>query len=231
MAQYQGIKAKALELLAENRYHDSKNFYELHKEELKQGVTVPLRQLILDLSDTLLDIDPEMYVDPVYTVSRIRRDTRYTKDKTLYRENLWVMFRRNKHLYRNCPFLWFEVALTGYNYGIAFFTDKPSDMESFRRQLASDPEGFRTAIQATKKAKLKFAGDFYKKTKEAANIPDDVRPYFNCKNIQFVKYNNNLSKIMDASIVSELRKMLRTVRPMYDFLMEVHQSIVEKESK
>ena len=33
---------------------------------------------------------------PTKMVSRVRRDTRYTPDKHLYRENMWIMFMRPK---------------------------------------------------------------------------------------------------------------------------------------
>lgn len=104
MYNYSGIKPEIIELLSVNRFNDSKAFYEEHKEELKQGATVPMRQMVLDLSDVLCDLDPLMDTNPTYIVSRIRRDTRRTKSKLLYRENLWVMFRRNKFEYPFAPF-------------------------------------------------------------------------------------------------------------------------------
>ena len=43
---YSGIKPESIELLCLNRFNDSKEFYEGHKEELKNGITVPLRQIV-----------------------------------------------------------------------------------------------------------------------------------------------------------------------------------------
>ena len=103
---YTGIKPESIELLCLNRFNDSRSFYEEHKEELKQGITVPLRQMVLDLSDVLLDIDDEMYLDPVRVHSRIHRDTRGNRSKIRYRENMWVFFRKYKKKYPlPAPFL------------------------------------------------------------------------------------------------------------------------------
>lgn len=55
-------------------------------------MTVPMRQIAASLSDMMLDIDPFMNTIPTKMVSRVRRDTRYTHDKHLYRENMWIMF-------------------------------------------------------------------------------------------------------------------------------------------
>ena len=48
-----------------NRFNDSKEFYEEHKLELKEGITVPMRQIVLDLSGLMYDIDDKMLTDPV----------------------------------------------------------------------------------------------------------------------------------------------------------------------
>ncbi len=89
---FSGISQDALFLMQLNRFNDSKSFYEENKEKIKHGVTVPMRQIAAALSEDMLDIDPMMNTDPVKMVSRVRRDTRYTKDKRLYRENMWIMF-------------------------------------------------------------------------------------------------------------------------------------------
>ena len=47
---FKGIKPESIELLCLNRFNDSKEFYEEHKLELKEGITVPMRQIVLDLS-------------------------------------------------------------------------------------------------------------------------------------------------------------------------------------
>ena len=104
---YKGIKPENIELLCLNRFNDSKPFYEEHKEELKQGITVPLRQMVLDMSDVLFDIDDKMYLDPVRVHSRIHRDTRGNRSKIKYRENMWVFFRRYKKEYPSAPFFYF----------------------------------------------------------------------------------------------------------------------------
>lgn len=215
-------------MLAQNRFENSKAFYEAHKEALKQGATIPMRQVMLDLSETLLNLDEEIYVDPVYTVSRIRRDTRYTKDKTLYRENLWIMFRRHKQLYRNCPAMWFEIGPQGYGCGIGFYTDKPRYMDLFREAVLEQPDQFRAALAAVHKANLHFCGEAYKKPK-VTDAPEDLLAYLNTKDITFLKESTDLIRIEDDTIIKKLKKMITTVEPMYRFLLNIHFKITEKE--
>ena len=98
--EYKGITPDSIFLLAENRFRDSKAFYEEHKEEIKANITEPMRQIAGICVQDLLEIDPLINSIPTKMVSRVRRDTRYTKDKRLYRENMWIMFMRPKHEWR-----------------------------------------------------------------------------------------------------------------------------------
>lgn len=165
MYNYGGIKPETIELLSLNRFNDSKAFYEEHKEELKQGATVPMRQMVLDLSDLLSDLDPLMDTDPTYIVSRIRRDTRRSKSKLMYRENLWVMLRRNKFQYPFAPFYWFEFLPRGYAYGLGMWVGRPIQFDEVRKLILKEPERWRNAVKATETAGLHYnVRDFYKKT-------------------------------------------------------------------
>ena len=130
MTNFNGITPKAIELLSENRFNDSKAFYEEHKEELKQLATIPMRQIVLDLAEMMTELDDKMYTDPVYTVSRIRRDTRRSKSKMMYRENLWLMLRRHKKQYPCAPFFWFEFSPVCYTMGLGFFVQKPAQFDA-----------------------------------------------------------------------------------------------------
>ena len=76
---------KTLDFLFENRLHDSREWFAQHKKEYQELVIQPLRQLVMDLSPTMLELDPEFNTEPKVdkTICRVWRDTRYTKDPSL----------------------------------------------------------------------------------------------------------------------------------------------------
>lgn len=123
---FKGISPENIELLCMNCFNDSKAFYEENKEKLKQGITVPMRQIMLDISDLMYDIDDKMMTDPVRSVSRIYRDTRGNRNKIKYRENMWMFFRRYKNEYPGAPFYYFEFFPDSFGYGLAFWLYRPS---------------------------------------------------------------------------------------------------------
>lgn len=227
MYHFQGISAKAMELLALNSFHDSKAFYEEHKEELKVLATVPMRKLMTDLSETLLELDENIYVNPVYSVSRIRRDTRFSKNKMMYRENMWLKLQRHKNLYHNIPMMWFEFRPQHYSYGLFFSPEKPSYMEVFRELLLEQPDRFRSALTELEKVDISFHGEPYKKKKDG-NPPEDLERFYNSKYLEFSRYNSDLTPIRNERFVDEMKNMICGCTQMYKFLMEVHDRIVER---
>ena len=56
--EYKGITPEALFLLADNRFRNSKEYYESRKEEIKSGVTEPMRQLAGLIGGELLSVKP-----------------------------------------------------------------------------------------------------------------------------------------------------------------------------
>lgn len=223
MYNYTGIQPETIELLSLNRFNDSKAFYEEHKEELKQGAIVPMRQMVLDLSDLLCDIDELMDTNPTYIVSRIRRDTRRTKSKLLYRENLWVMFRRNKFEYPLAPTYWFEFKPEGYAYGLGMW-GKPAQMDEVRKLILKEPDRWLEAASCVKKAGLKYNTDeFYKKDK-APDAPEELKKYLNAKYFEFSVWKRDLSRIASTKIIDELRKVIKTSAPMYQILIDAYDN-------
>ena len=70
---------KTLDFLFENRMHNSKTWFDEHKEEYQSLVFEPLRDLVEYLTPTALFIDPHLTTEARVdkTISRIRRDTRF----------------------------------------------------------------------------------------------------------------------------------------------------------
>ena len=102
--EFTGFCPQGLDLLIENRMMDSPDFYEAHKADIKRLAIEPFYALCERMREDMLLIDPLFVTTPSRMVSRVRRDTRYTKDKTLYRANLWRFFPRPRAQFEEVPF-------------------------------------------------------------------------------------------------------------------------------
>lgn len=226
MYNYSGIKPETIELLRINRFQDSKAFYEEHKEALKQGATVPMRQIVLDLAELMTQMDEKMYTEPVYCVSRIRRDTRRTKSKMLYRENLWLMLRRNKKAYPFAPFFWFEFAPEGYTYGIALFTERPVQFDELRKLILQHPKKWMKAVEGAENAGLHFGFYDAYKNDRIPDAPKRLKPYLNAKNMHFSHTDPDLRKLDSPALIDELKHAFSAAEPMYRFLIEAYDNMI-----
>ncbi|MBQ4604406.1 MAG: DUF2461 domain-containing protein [Clostridia bacterium] len=224
---YDGITRESLFLLADNRFRDSKAYYEEHKEAIKIGVTVPMRQIAGIIGEELSSVDPLMNTIPTKMVSRVRRDTRYTKDKSLYRENMWIMFMRPKHDWHGYPCFWFEVTPREYSMGIGFYGDEPGLLETFRKNLRERPEEFRKAADKCVKCGSVFFNRKYKRP--FPGCPEGLEEYYNAKDVGFISFSGDLDDLKDERIIEIIRGYFQAYIPMYKFLLSVSDEYYSKE--
>ncbi|MDD6620969.1 MAG: DUF2461 family protein [Eubacteriales bacterium] len=225
---FKGIKPESIELLCINKFNDSRAFYEENKEKLKDGITVPMRQIMLDLSGLMYEIDDKMMTDPVRAVSRIYRDTRGNRNKTKYRENMWMFFRRYKNEYPCAPFYFFEFFPNQFGYGLVFWLYRPSAFKEVHKLIIEQPDRWLDAVDSCKKAGLIYeCRDEYKKD-YYPDADQRIKPYLKAKNMSFTYYSNDLSRINAPALIDELKKAFDTARPMYLFWAEAYDNMMKE---
>ncbi|MBR3150032.1 MAG: DUF2461 family protein [Eubacterium sp.] len=225
---YKGITPEAIELLCLNRFNDSKPFYEENKEELKQRITVPLRQIVLDLSDVLYDIDEKMYLDPVRAVSRIHRDTRGNRSKIKYRENMWIFFRRYKKEYPEAPFYYFEFYPNSFGYGLVFWTWRASNFRIVHQMIMEQPKRFMLAVKACADAGFSFSCRDYYKKEVYPDAPEELKPFLLAKNFGFSYNCFDMERLNSTELINEMKLAFDIARPMYEFMLEAHERMMKE---
>ncbi len=216
MGLYQGIRQEAFWLLAENRFHDSKSYYEENKERLKKEVLDPLRALTADLASVMADIDPQIVVSPTANgcISRIRRDNRYTRDKSMYRENVWVAFLRDKRAWECLPGFYIDMSMQGSSRGLGFYWASPRLMQTLRKMLDEKPEPILSAAQQALDAGFQLEGDVYARPKRVEGPPLLLELY-NRKIWEFSRHETGHALAADPALPSLLEQEYRALAPLY----------------
>ncbi|MBP3329395.1 MAG: DUF2461 domain-containing protein [Clostridia bacterium] len=222
---YDGITSDSLFLLARNRFENDKNFYEEHKAEIKKRVITPVKQIIEALMDDMFSYDDKMVLIPWKMVSRIRRDTRYTRDKSLYRENVWVMFMRDKKANPYIPCFWLEIFPDRYTCGVGTFYTNASYLEIYREMILSEPDKFRKAIKSCEKTGAVLSLDCYKKRKPG-DCPEDLLLFYNTKSLYFKCDYFDITELENPDFIEKIRENYKAFYPMYKFLVEVTERYV-----
>lgn len=225
MSNFKGISSDAIMLLAENRFNNSKEFYEANKSAIKSGIITPLSNFILDIAPTVEKINPEIITEPSRIISRVRRDTRFTKDKTLYRENLWFMLRHQKNELPT-PTFWFEFTPSWYGYGCGILSGSPAFMQFWRDQIVAKKGEFLSAVKLAEKAGfLLDECKTYKKSKsEMDGITGELAKWYNLKEVFIINKHSGIAQLnRPEELIKEVCGGLNASAPLYKFLLSLTQ--------
>lgn len=218
---FEGIPAGMQEFMVQLRERNDKPWYEAHKEEHRRLVKEPFGELALELGETVREIDPRMIVDPKRCVSRPRRDTRFTKDKTLYRSNVWIGFKPAEDRW-DLPLYYFEVFPDYFRYGLAFMDTSPTFMRKLRDYMTDCPNDFRQACKEAKNGGLILAGEQYKKPKEDA--PKGLEEWFTYKDFYWKTDRSDNEILQTRDFIPDVQKAFRACEHFYQILIEVSNS-------
>ena len=219
---FPGISAESLFLLAENRFQDSKAFYEEHKPLINKTVVHPLKQLVAEMTPAMLAIDPLMGG----SVSRVRRDNRFTHDKSMYRENMWIVFMRDKRAYNWClPAFYLDFSVAKAEWGLGFYSATPAIMRALRRRVEADIPRAEAAVKAAMEAGFVPCGRPYAKPRSTAETPELLRFIYDCKSVDFNRTAGS-DFVADADLPDRLLKGFEALAPVYALLMEAVEEAI-----
>ena len=217
---YTGIPPEGLFLLSQNKFENSKDFYEAHKAQLKAQVFTPMQQVVEDLAEDFAKLDPRMNLLPGRIISRARRDTRFTKEKHLYRDNVWITFTRPKEEPMVWPCMWFEIKPEEgeWNAGVCIYAAEPAYMQFLRPRIEKDAGAFFSAAGEAISAGAVMQPDAFKREKYP-DAPVSIKPYLNAKSFIFMYTSKDMSMLTGPALIDELRRLYAAYGTMYKWLL------------
>ena len=219
---FPGIPAESLFLLAENRFQDSKAFYEEHKPQINKTVVHPLKQLVAEMTPAMLTVDPLMGG----SVSRVRRDNRFTHDKSMYRENMWIVFMRDKRAYDWClPAFYLDFSVARAEWGLGFYSATPAVMRALRRRIEADIPRAEAAVKSAQAAGFELGGRPYAKPRSTEETPDLLRPFYDCRSVDLSRMESP-DFVADSDLPTRLLAGFEALAPMYHLLMEAVEEAI-----
>ncbi len=216
--QFKGFTREALEFLHDIKYYNSKSWYEEHKPDYRRLLLTPFQNLVGDLSGFMLSIDAQFVTTPAVdkTISRIYRDTRFSRDKSLYRDSMWFTFKRPALDWKEVPVYFFEITPEGYRYGMGFYSASKEYMDKFRERIKAKPERFLEAVSFLNRSNsFVIEGEQYKKNR-AGDLPDQLRDWFQYKSF-CITSNHQIDRVLfNGELVGELMAEFGMMAPLYE---------------
>ena len=176
----------------------------------------PLKQLVADLTPDMLAVDPQLGGH----VSRVRRDNRFTHDKLMYRENMWIVFMRDKRAYNWClPAFYLDFSMARAEWGLGFYSATPAVMRALRGRIEADPERALKAVKAAQKAGFELGGRPYARPRSTQETPELLRPFYDCKSVDLCR-TEAPDFVAGEDLPERLLTGFRALTPLYHLLME-----------
>ncbi len=218
---FNGFSPKTLRFLRGLKANNNKNWFEAHRADYEQYVLGPLRDLVTDLGDCMLDIDPRFEITPAVnkTISRIYRDTRFSRDKSPFRSTVWIAFKNQKKDWTTqvCGYF-FELSVNAYRYGMGFYDAAPAIMSRFREQIDENPKEFLKAISFfSKQQDFVLEGEKYKKILDKSK-PEMIHDWYQRKNMYLVCNRRIDDKLFSSDLVDDLKYGFGLIAPFYHYL-------------
>ncbi len=224
------LSQKTFDFLIQNRLNNSKDWFAAHKSDYNDHVLQPMTELATALAPTISAIDELIITTPKVdkTVSRIYRDTRFSKDKMLYREEVWLSFRRDKKAYPHYPEFFFVAMPSEFIYGCGYYAATADAMDSVRNLILDNDSTFSKAKQAYENQSDFFIeGDMYKKSKYPEQ-PDDLKKWLDRKSICFMCKSTDFELLFSNKLVDKLTDTFKQMTPIYNFFIHA-EAKVEKQ--
>lgn len=223
---FTGFSPDALDYLAIVRITDSKDWYDAHKAEYRRLLLEPFKCLVSDLEETANRLDARFVTIPAVgkTISRLRRDTRFTNDKSLYRDTMWFLFRRRDTEADN-PMFYFEISPVHYAYGMGFYTQSPAGMQPLRAAiLGRQPEFLEAAACISGRSGFQLNGAEYKKDRHP-DAPDVLKGWLNRKNLYVEKRGQDVERLYSPELAGQLSDGFMKLKPLYDFILSSNPGV------
>ena len=221
---FQGLNEDTYQFFWEIAFNNESSFFEANRERYRKNVYEPLKQLAIELTPAAQAIDPDFNIRPSSVISRIRRDTRYSHDKTMYRDHAWLGFRRPGSMLSESLVVYAEFEREGYGYGMGMYGSNPALMREIRPRILAKPQQFLSLVgNPAFTSRFTVEGDLFKRPR-FTDAPEGVMPYINRKGLSFCFSSPNLKKTLSPEIANEIVEGFQLLQPVYRLLMGLDES-------
>ena len=220
---FPGFSPQALTFFEELAINNRKEWFEAHRSDYEECLLEPLKSLVAALTGTMLAIDDQLVTMPAVdkTISRIYRDTRFSRDKSPYKCRMWLTFKRYRPDWKETPCFYFEINAEGYRYGMGFYCAAKDTMGRLRQYIEAHQERFREEVAwLAGQDRFIVAGESYKRPLNEA-LADDLQQWHMRKNLYLVCNRTPDSHLFSAQLLDELQSGYHQLEPLYRLLWQL----------
>ncbi len=214
---FEGFPEDTVRFFLELRFHNEASFFNAHRGEYERFVRDPFYAFIDAMAPAVRQIADDMELRPDRCLARIRRDTRFSKDKTPYRDHLWLLFRRAAEARDTAVMYWFELAPERVNWGLGFWGQNRPAMDALRKRMAEKPGEVLAVLREARLPDegLELEGERYRRFAVPDTVPQELRALYPLKEIYVMRKDVPMRAAYSREVVTRCSEDLLRLKPLY----------------
>lgn len=218
---FAGLPKEALTFFRDLKANNNREWFEAHKEVYTEKVKQPMEALCALVSSEMTRFAPAYATEPKRALFRIYRDTRFSNDKTPYKDHAGVLLWRND-LGKNTSAAYY-FAISDKSLGVAggLYGPEPDQLKAVRSYLLEHHERFHKLV--TNRSLVTALGSL--QGAKLSRPPKGFMPqtpgveYIKMKGWYFyIEIDGKLAT--GPKVVDEIVSRFRKVAPVVEFLNE-----------
>jgi len=145
---FPGFPPEAMTFFRGLRRNNRREWFQARKHIFEEKVRAPMVALVEELNAAMLDFAPSYITDPQAAIYRIYRDTRFSPDKTPYKDHIAAVFPRRGMQKHACAGFYFSVAPGEVEVAGGVYMPGPEELRAIRGHLLQFHQDFREIVSA-----------------------------------------------------------------------------------
>lgn len=219
---FPGFPEETVRFFLDLRFHNETSWFHAHREAYETYVRKPFSAFIEAMTPTVMRIADDMETRPNKCLARINRDIRFTRDKSPYRDHMWLLFRRAGEEREHAVMYWFELSPEVVEWGVGFWGYNRPAMDALRERMVKKPAEVRRVLRrcGIPDETLHIYGDRYKSMKPPAGMSADLAILYPCKEIYVKRIGVPLGESYRPEIIDRVSEDFLRLKPLYLLLRQ-----------
>jgi len=215
---FAGFPPEAMQFFRGIARNNNREWFLPRKALFEEKVKRPMWELVEALNASMKEFAPEYTTDPAKAIYRFYRDTRFSKDKSPYKEQIAASFHRRGV---ECGGAGYYVSVSHKEVGIGggVYMPSPETLLAIRNHLAERHEEFRRITGTRAVARLLGGLQGEQLTRVPKGFAKDHPAEDLLRYKQFLLYVELPAEIaVTGELLAEARKRFRAMAPFMEFL-------------
>jgi uncharacterized protein (TIGR02453 family) len=226
MTSFNGFSEETVKFLIELRLNNNRDWFTANKRRYEEFVKNPSKQFAVAMAEALSELSrhPEKPAPFEYSIFRIYRDVRFSRDKSPYKTNIGALFWQGDKPKMENPSFYFHLEPPNLMLGNGVYEFARDALKVYRDSVVDPKTGqeLRLAIQKVQEnGPYSIGGQHYKRIPTGYN-PETEGAELLLHNGLYTGFESEIpGEIYSDSIIDYCLNIYRDLTPVYYWLVEL----------